>query len=330
MRWHDDALMAAADGSERSGMERAIEVRSHLNVLHEAVWELAAIALALRDPATTNPAQRAAAERVLVEAGLMVAASPGARPAPGLAEAAGGDESRLAAQAATGILQSAAVLSGISTWTAQDDEAILAQGWASAQGVQAFQALAVPMMEGLGDLLSAPSPIMLDVGVGVAAMAVGYCEAFPGLRVVGLDVFPRALELARKTIDQAGMADRIEVRHQDVATLEDHDRFCLAWLPAPFVPRVAIDAGLTRMVAALVPGGWLMVGHGKFGDRGVSNALTRFQTVAFGGTAISGDEAQQLLRSAGLEQIATLPTPEGAPGITVGRRSLPGASHGVV
>jgi hypothetical protein len=221
----------------------------------------------------------------------------------------GGDSSRLAAQAATAILQSAALLSGASTWTTQDDEAILAQGRASAQGARAFKTFAVPMMEGLGELLAEPMPIMLDVGVGVGAMAAAYCEAFPNLKVVGIDVFPRVLELAHSLIGQAGMAERIELRDQDVATIEDRETFCLGWLPAPFIPRVAIEAGLPRMAASLVPGGWLVVGHGKIAQRGLSDALTRFQTVAFGGTAISGDEAQELLRGAGLDKVATLPTP---------------------
>jgi hypothetical protein len=301
-------------------MDSADEVRAHLNTLHEAVWELAAMALALRDPATVDRDQRAAAERVLIEAGLMELSPDGARPGPGLVDAAGGNATGLAAQAATGILQSAALLAGANAWTAQADEAIVAQGRASAQVAPAFKAFAVPMMEGLGELLSAPTPMMLDVGVGVAAMAVAYCEAFPGLRVVGLDVFPRALELARGIIDDAGMAERVELRRQDVATLEDRDVFCLAWLPAPFVPRPAIEAGLPRIVRALVPGGWLAVGHGKCGTAGLSGALTRFQTAAFGGTAINDDEAQDVLRAVGLEQVATLPTPPGAPGITIGRR----------
>jgi hypothetical protein len=296
------------------------EVRAHLNTLHEAVWELAAIALGLRDPSTTDTEPRRSAEQVLVEAGLMVESATGPRPVRGVAEAAGGDQSRLAAQAATAILQSAALLSGASAWTSQDDAAILAQGRASAQGAQAFKAFAVPMMEGLGELLSGSSPVMLDVGVGVAAMAVAFCEAFPGLRVVGLDVFPRALELAQRTIEQAGMVHRIEVRHENVAGLNDREVFSLGWLPAPFVPRAAIEVGLPRMVAALVPGGWLVVGHGKFADQGLSGALTRFQTVVFGGAAINGDEVQNLLREVGLQQVATLPTPEGTPGITVGRR----------
>jgi hypothetical protein len=300
-------------------MDSADEVRAHLNVLHQAVWELAAIALALRDPGPPDPALQRAAERVLLEAGLMVGTDNDAHPAPGLIEATGGEGSRVAAQAATGILQSAAVLSGADTWSSQDDEALLAQGRASAQAARMFKTFAVPMLAGLDELLSASSAMMLDVGVGVAAMAVAYCEAFPRLRVVGLDVFPRALDLARDTIDEAGMAERIELRNQDVATLEDCEAFCLGWLPAPFVPQAAIQAGLPRMVRSLVPGGWLVVGHGKFGGS-VAAALTRFQTVAFGGTALDSDEAQNLLRGVGLDSVATLPTPEGAPGITVGRR----------
>lgn len=301
-------------------MDNAAEVRARLNTLHEAVWELAAVALALRDPAAADPELCDAAESVLLEAGFMVGDSAGVRPGLGLAEAAGEDATKLAAQAASGILQSAAVLSGANAWTAQDDGAILAQGAASAQAAQAFKAFAVPMLDGLSDLLSQRSAVMLDVGVGVAAMAIAYCEAFPGLRVVGLDVFPRALELARSAVERSGIADRIELRCQDVATLEDEKVFSLAWLPAPFVPRAAINDGLPRMVAALVSGGWLVVGHGKFAGPGLSDALTRLQTIAFGGTPLTGDDAQHLLRHVGLQQIATLPTPTGAPGITVGRK----------
>jgi hypothetical protein len=302
-------------------MDSADDVYAHIHRLHESVWELAAIALALRDPATTDPDQRRAAEDVLVAAGLLEVTPTGVRPAPGLSQATGDDSTNLAAQASTGILQAAGFLAGANAWTTQDDEALLAQGRASAQAARAFQAFAVPAMDGMADLLAGPTPVMLDVGVGVAAMAVAYCQAFPRLRVVGLDVFPRALDLARRTISDAAMTERIELRHQDVATLDDCNRFCLAWLPAPFVPRAALEAGLPLLARSLVPGGWLAVGHGKFDASGLSDALTRLQTVAYGGTPLSGDGAQALLRGAGLQQVTTFPTPEGAPGITIGRRS---------
>lgn len=301
-------------------LETGTEVRAHLHRLHEAVWELTAIALALGDPARTDSSQRRAAEQVLLEAGLLVPTVDGAQPSPGLAELISGGANALASQVTAGLIQSAALLSGITAWSTQDDEAILAQGQGSGQFAEPFKMFALPQMEGLPDLLSAGDAVMLDVGVGVAGLAVAFCRAFPGLRVVGLDVFPRALELARRRVHEAGLADRIELRRQDFAELDDLGVFCLAWLPGPFVPRPALEAGLPRLVDALIPGGWVLLGHGKLVSRDLSSALTRFQTVAFGGSAVDDDEAQVLLRGVGLQQVTTLPTPEGAPALTVGCR----------
>jgi hypothetical protein len=105
-----------------------------------------------------------------------------------------------------------------------------------------------------------------------------------------------------------------------VSELEDEAAFALVWLPAPFVPKPALRAGLPRIARALIPGGWLTLGHGKLGDDPIDEAVTRFKTVSYGGTALSNEEAQALVRGAGLEDVRTVPTPHGAPAITVGRR----------
>jgi Methyltransferase domain len=288
--------------------------------LQQGVWQLTALAIALRNDPASDSEQKRQAQKVLVELGLMVETSAGIAPAPGLAELISSGRSELAAESAANILQSAGVLSGAAGWASQDDDALLAQGRGSAQGVAAFKMFALPALEGLGDLFDGDSPQMLDVGVGVADMAVGYCRTFPTLRLVGLDVLPRALELARVLVDEAGLADRIELRQQDVARLEDDQVYVLAWWPAPFVPRPALDAGLPRIAKALVPGGWLMMAHGKFHDDQMKNAISRFQATVFGGATLDDEEAQALLRGVGLEQVFTFPTPEGAPAITVGRR----------
>jgi hypothetical protein len=304
-------------------METPEEAGAQLNKLHEAVWQLAALTLALRDPDTTDPELRYAAGQMVAAAGLGSTDERVLRLEPGLAqliELLGGDQTKLASQTAAPILQAAALLAGATNWSRQDDAALLAQGRSSAQGAGPFKMFAVPLMEGLGELLAGPSPVMLDVGVGVGAMAVAWCQTFPGLRIVGIDVFPRALELASRLVGEAGLADRIELRNQDVIDLDDRDTYCFVWLPAPFIPPDILAASVPRIIAALVPGGWVGLGHGKFGADPLSDAVTRFQTVAFGGTPIDNDQAQLLLGRAGFESVASLPTPQGAPGITVGRR----------
>jgi len=57
------------------------EAGAHLNKLHEAVWELAAVSLVLREPASVDPDLRDAAGRVVIEAGLGSAEDQGVQPA---------------------------------------------------------------------------------------------------------------------------------------------------------------------------------------------------------------------------------------------------------
>jgi predicted RNA methylase len=232
------------------------------------------------------------------------------------------DRGAVAAQAAAPLLQTAAVARGHGDlWEGQSDEALLAQGRASAQGAAAMVRFGLPMLGGLAEALAQPGAMMLDVGTGVAAMAVAYAELFPELTVVGLDVLPRALSLAAATVAASGVAGRVVLREQDVATIDEEAIYALAWLPAPFLPEVALHAGIQRVARALAPGGWVMVGHGKFAEVPSDNAITRFKTVVYGGTALDDEQAQRLLREAGLQDVTTAPTPPGGPAITVGRKA---------
>ena len=205
-------------------------------------------------------------------------------------------------------------------WAAQPDEALLAQGRASAQGAAGFAQFVMPMLAGLQETF-ADGARMLDVGTGVAAMAVAYAELFPQLTVVGIDVMPRVLALAEQTVAASSVSDRIILRQQDVISLDEPETFLFAWLPAPFIPESALGAGVLRIIESLLPGGWLMVGHGKYGGSAVNDAVLRFKTTVYGGTALDDGQAEEMLRSAGLVEVMTVPTPEGAPAITVGRKS---------
>jgi methylase of polypeptide subunit release factors len=161
---------------------------------------------------------------------------------------------------------------------------------------------------------------MLDAGTGVGALAVAFAQVFPQLHVLGIDVLDQPLELARQNIAASDVAARVTVRQQDIADFTDDTGFDLAYLPAPFIPRPALQAGLARVAAALHPGGWVFVARGKFGGTPAEDALTRLKTLVYGGTPLDEAEASELLRGAGLTSVRTVPTPEGAPGITIGQK----------
>jgi predicted RNA methylase len=217
--------------------------------------------------------------------------------------------------------QAAALASGrVINWSDQSDQALLAQGRTSALGARFFAEMALPAMGDLRGRLAAPGARMLDAGTGVGALAVAFAQVFPQLHVLGIDVLDRSLDLARQNIAASDVAARVTVRKQDVAGFTDDTGFDLAYLPAPFVARPALQAGLPRVVAALRPGGWVFVAHGKFGATPAEDSLTRLKTLVYGGTPLDDAEAFSLLRGAGLTSVRLFPTPEGAPGITIGQK----------
>jgi predicted O-methyltransferase YrrM len=175
-------------------------------------------------------------------------------------------------------------------------------------------------MGDLGSRLAAPGARMLDAGTGVGALAIAFARVFPQLHVLGIDVLDRPLELARQNIAASDVAARVTVRKQDVAGLTDGTGFDLAYLPAPFVPPPALQEGLLRVAAALRPGGWAFVARGKFGGTPAEDALTRLKTLVYGGAPLGEAEASDLLRAAGLTSVRPVPTPEGAPGISIGQK----------
>lgn len=283
----------------------AERIRSLMAATDRDSWTVAALVLTLTGAG--SPELQAAAHALLEARDIEVAGED--------------DPTGTAAQAAAPVLQAAAVLRGDTvSWADQSDPALLAQGRASAQAAAGFKQFLLPLMNGLPEALAQPGARMLDVGTGVAAMAVAYAELWPHLTVVGLDVLPRALALAAQTVSASTVADRVDLREQDVTTFTEVDAYDLGWLPAPFFPEPVLRAGVARVAAALRPGGWLVIGHGKLNEDPAEAAVSRFKTVAFGGTALDNDQAQNLLRHVGLETVATLPTPHGAPGMTVGRR----------
>ena len=288
------------------------DLQATIRAWDQAAWSLAALALAAQGDGP--PELTAAARELLAAAGL--AAAPGT-PLPGLGTATPG---QIASQAAAALHQASALAGGRGyDWGTQSDEALVAQGRVSAQRAVTVARFLLPVMGDLAGRLAAPGARLLDVGTGAGALAAAFAQVFPQLHVLGIDILDRALGLARQTIAASDAGARVTVRKQDVADFADDAGFDLAWLPAPFFAEPALHAGLPRIVAALRPGGWLIVGHGKFGGTPAEDALTRLKTLAYGGTPIDDAAACELLRRTGLTSVRTVPTPAGAPAITIGQ-----------
>ena len=230
------------------------------------------------------------------------------------------DPTGTAAEAAAPVLQAAALLRGdADLWAGQSDEALLAQGRASAQGPPLMARFVFPALPGLLDALGRPGARMLDVGTGVGGLAVAYAETFPAVTVVGIDVMPRVLALAAETV--AAVPSPTASSCGNRTSPPSTSRTPMRWpgCPRRSCPRRRCAPG-PELRTALVPGGWLVMGHGKFGGDPVEDAVGRFKTVAYGGTALDDGQAATLLRDAGFDDVRNVPTPPGAPALTVGRR----------
>ena len=287
-------------------------VQAFLHRSDQSVWSTAALIVEL-EGLGSRELQRAASD-VLRLLELHSGDDPGPM-----------DAQRMAARAAAPVHQVAALLRGDGLlWADQSDEALLAQGNASRLGGAMMAQQGLSWMSGLEEAFATPGSRMLDVGTGVAGLAVSFAEQFPALTVVGIDVLPRVLALAAHTVAASTVEDRVILRQQDVSTLQEPDTYVFAWMPAPFLPEHALRDGVLGVVDSLVPGGWLMLGHGKYAGTPAEDAVTRFKTIAFGGTALDDDQAQELLRNAQLGDVTTVPTPRGSPALTLGRKASQG------
>jgi SAM-dependent methyltransferase len=178
-------------------------------------------------------------------------------------------------------------------WSYSDPVLLQAQG--SASGAVAHLVSAA----GLGT----SNARILDVGTGVAGLAIAFCSTFPESTVVGIDPWEPALAIARRNVDEAGLGGRITLVATTIQEFHDTDGFDLAWLPSFFIPETILDDAISRIHDLLRPGGTIVVGTGTGGADSVEAAVDDLRTVRSGGSIVSAPDAAIRLERAGFADV---------------------------
>jgi SAM-dependent methyltransferase len=253
---------------------------------------------------------------VLVAVGFATREGGIYRASPGLA-AVGADRDaaeRLSAELRTTLLQ-AAELSARGRgkdfegdgWHHEDPEILRTQGVASAAAVPVIAQRLIPSLGDLGDRLDRPGGAALDVGTGVAAVAIGLAQHFPALHVVGLEPAAAPMAEARRNVAAAGLEDRVELRAQRVEDLADEAAFDFAFLPIVFLATDTLRSGLASVLRALRPGGWVLMGSlGVPGDE-LGPSLARLKATLWGSEALAPEEVGRLAEEIGYDEVRFFP-----------------------
>jgi SAM-dependent methyltransferase len=216
--------------------------------------------------------------------------------------------SLLAADAAATLLQAADLLRRAAAgeldtdgWRHTDPAVLQAQGTMSAGAVPFLERHVFPSAPGIPERLTSGASF-LDVGAGVAAVSIELCRR---LRAVGLEPAEAPLALARRNVEAAGLAERVELRRQLVQELDDADAYDIAWLPLSFLPHEVVPVALARIHRAMRPGGLLLLATLGGAADDLRSAAARLRSVLWGGgNAIEPHRVAALLEAAGFTDIA--------------------------
>ncbi|WP_030191567.1 class I SAM-dependent methyltransferase [Streptomyces violaceorubidus] len=293
-------------------------------LLDAAAWALAALVATIEEAATKPLAEVLRADpartAVLEAARLVSRTGDTLTPHPSLVYADGPTAHSAAQARLSSLRQAVSAASGLAdgsggTWADQDDAVLLSQGRASAMTGRALAGRVVPALPGLADRLAREGSRILDVGTGVAALALALARGFPHAEVVGIDVMERVLALAAGELAnaEAEVAGRVTLRHLDVADLTERAAYDLAWLPAPFLSQDALTAAVPRLTDALRPGGWIVVGTNPAVADPLRRAVAGWNAVRSGGNSLDTDRMVETLTAAGASEVRTFPTVPGGP-----------------
>ena len=153
----------------------------------------------------------------------------------------------------------------------------------------------------------------LDVGTGVGLLAIAAARTWPAATVTGIDIWEPALEIAAGNIKAAGLTDRVTIQRADVTSIDEAGSYDCAWFPTFFVSEPVLDAAVPRLVRALRPGGWLVLGRMDPPPDPVAQAASALRTIRGGGADFAAPRLVSALEAAGCADAGALPRRGPAP-----------------
>lgn len=144
---------------------------------------------------------------------------------------------------------------------------------------------------------------ILDIGTGVAGLAIAFCRTFSDSTVVGLDPWKPALALARANVSKADLDARITLHGVPIQSFEDDGGFDLVWLPSFFIPESVLDDAFHRVRGLLRPEGCLVVGMFEGSEDPLAGAVDAMITVRSGGSVLEPEEAIERLERADFSRV---------------------------
>ncbi len=158
----------------------------------------------------------------------------------------------------------------------------------------------------------------LDVGTGVAGIALEAARCCPSLLVEGIDVWEPALALARKNVQESPYDDRIKIKNLDVAKLAGEPLYTLVWLPTMFMRRSVVETALDRIAMASVRDAYLVAARYTVPTDPAAATFATLRTLRSGGDSISQSEMEDMILDRGFIDIETDVSPLAT--FTLGRR----------
>ena len=211
--------------------------------------------------------------------------------------------------------------SGAATGWRFDDAALLqAAGDTSIGFAMALKNGVIPQLDGLAARFDAGGHF-LDVGVGVAGLAIALASLWPTLHVTGIDPLAASIAIARRNVARAELGERITLREQAGEDLADTAEYDLAWVPSVFIPGSALDAIFSNAGRSLKPGGWLLVALGRSDGDPLQVAYHRLRTVLWGGNPIDEAQTMAMMTRVGFTEARRLAMPPTAPIALVAARA---------